>query len=127
MQEDVERFRQAGVELVAIGMGSPGLIRQLRARMGLPFALLSDQQLAAYRAYHLLRMKGWREVNLTTATRYAGRILRHGVGLSPGEDRHQLGGAFVVDREGTVRYAFRAQRSAELPAHDELLAVAAHL
>lgn len=111
---------EAGLSVAVIGMGTPEQSRAFRARLNLPFPVLSDSEKQAYAAYGLGRVDWRNEVtpdNLASLARYA---VRHGGALTPDQDMRQLGGYFVVDREGTVRGAYPSEQIADLADLDVL-------
>jgi len=78
-----------------------------RERLGVPFALLSDPDRAAYHAYGLGRGSVWRVYGPRVALRYTQLLLRGRRLQRPTEDTLQLGGDFVVGRDGRLVYAYR--------------------
>ncbi len=98
-----------------------------RGRLDLPYAVLTDEARTTYRAYALDRGPWWRVWGAATLLAYA-RLLRRGRRLErPKEDTAQLGGDFVVDRQGRIAYAFRSKGPAHRPSVDELVTVVARL
>lgn len=96
-------------------------LRGYRSRHGLPFAVLTDEDRAGYRAYGLGRGSVWRVYGLATLRRYA-QLLRRGERLQrPLEDTLQLGGDFVVGRDGRLAYVFRGSGPDDRPEVDELV------
>lgn len=122
LRNDFDRFNSAGVQIVAIGQGSAARARQFRADMELPFPLLADPRRNAYRAYGLLSMELRREASLTGFVRGLQASAKYGMARSTDQDMLQLGGVFVIDADGVVRYAHRAQRASDNPPHDAVLA-----
>lgn len=124
LQEEDTRFREEGVRVVVIGMGTPAQCARFRSRQRLDFPVLSDPERAAYRAYGLSvgtpeQVMGRPEVmgGLRLALR----------GLLPGRPvghPQQLGGDFLIDRDGVLRYARRSRRAADIPDPAALLAAA---
>lgn len=99
-------------------------LRGYRGRMGLPYVVLADELRGAYRAYGLSRGPWWRVWGPTTIRAYAG-LLRGGARLRrPTEDTLQLGGDFVVGRDGRLVYAYRSKGPADRPPVDDLIAAA---
>ncbi len=127
MREDHPRFEQAGLAIVAIGMGTPIRAQEFRTRLALPFPLLCDARRVAYRAYGLLHMSLRREANVNSALRLARAVLHHGGAREQEQPVPQLGGVFIVDPAGVIQYAFRSQRASEHPDNDELIRLAARL
>ncbi len=124
MREDHQRFEQAGLAIVAIGMGSPVRAQEFRESLALPFPLLSDPRRVAYGAYGLLHMSLRREASLHSAIRLTQAVLHHGGAREREQPVRQLGGVFIVDPAGVIQYAFRSERASEHPANDDLIRLA---
>ena len=123
MREDYDCYTAAGLDIVAIGMGSPRRTAEFRQELKLPFPMLSDPRRVSYHAYGLLNMSIRREASIASAVHFARNMVRHGGAHEPEQDVIQLGGVFLVDREGIVRYAFRSARAHEYPTADDLVRV----
>jgi peroxiredoxin len=107
--------------VVLVTFTRPRNLRGYRGRFGLPYPVLSDEGRAAYRAYGLRRGPWWRVWGISTLREYA-RLLRGGARLQrPTEDISQLGGDFVVDREGRLAYAYRSKGPSDRPPVEELV------
>ena len=89
----------------------------------LPFVVLSDRQRAAYRAYGLGRGRVWRVWGWRAGREYL-RLMRRGFRRlrRPTEDTLQLGGDFVVDRAGRLRYGYWGEGPDDRPTVDEIVA-----
>ncbi len=127
MRRDWERFRSAGLGIAVITLGTPARVAAFAQEWALPFPLLADPRRQAYAAYGLGKLSFRREASITSAVRAANAALRYGGAREAEQDMLQLGGVFVVDTAGIIRYTFRAERAAEFPSSDELLGVAAQL
>jgi peroxiredoxin len=96
-------------------------LRGYRARVGIPYTVVTSEDRAAYRAYGLGRGSPWRVYGLRALRRYA-QLLRRGRRLErPTEDTLQLGGDFVVDRDGRLVYAYRSSGPDDRPPVDDLI------
>jgi peroxiredoxin len=124
LRTDWDHFKAADLGIVAIGLGSAKRIKDFRAELDVPFPLLADPRKLAYRAYGLTRLNVLREVNLNSLRLGFDARRDHGGSLSTDQDMGQLGGVFVVGRDGIVRYARPQQRTSDVPPNDELLAAA---
>ena len=124
MRQDYQLFQQAGLDVVAVGLGSPTRTREFRQEFQVPFPILSDPRRVAYRAYGLLRLNLRREATITSAVRMVRASIRHGGRREPEQDMLQLGGVFVVGTNGIIQYAFRSSRAYEFPSSHELLRAA---
>ena len=85
-----------------------------------PFPLLLDPERNAYRAYGLEHsyLRSWN----VRAISYYVRALLHGAkwrGIRG--DSGQLGGDFVIDRQGIVRFAYTSHDPTDRPTVDQLL------
>ena len=97
-------------------------LRGYRARVGLPYTVVTSEDRAAYRAYGLGRGPVWRVYGVRVLRRYA-ELLRRGRRLErPTEDTLQLGGDFVVGRDGSLVYEFRSTGPDDRPPVDDLVA-----
>lgn len=95
-----------------------------QSRHALGFVALRDPDRRGYRAFGLgrgtvARVWGWR-----AARRYVQLIRRDGIGglRRPTEDPRQLGGDFVIDREGRLVWGFWGEGPDHRPAVDDLIA-----
>ncbi len=123
----MSEFQTLGLGIVVIGLGSPARTKEFRQSIGVPFPILSDPRRESYRRYGLMRTDFRRELNPSTLTHGLHDTLRHGVKRSPDQDMLQLGGVFIVDMAGVIRYAHRARQWHDNPPVDDLLRVGAAL
>jgi peroxiredoxin len=121
MRREYNRYTTAGLQVIAIGMGSPNRTAQFRQELELPFPMLSDPRRIAYRAYGLLNMSLRREASIASVAHLARNIVRHGAAHESEQNSVQLGGVFVVEPDGIVRYTFRSARAFEYPTAEELI------
>lgn len=124
MRQRFSDFERVGVNVVAVGMGSPTRTAAFRAEMELPFPVLCDPRREAYRRYRLMRADFRRELTLGSLTHGLRDTARHGVKSSPDQDMLQLGGVFVVAPDGRLAYTHRALRFSDNPPVDDLLRAA---
>jgi peroxiredoxin len=118
---DQQRYHDADLQIVLIGLGTPEKARQFRQDLNLPFTVLCDPEKRSYRAFGLTRrLNLLRELHPQSAARLVAAMRQHG-GAATGQDMLQLGGVFVVDRAGIVRFAFTALRMADQPALEDVL------
>jgi peroxiredoxin len=119
-----DRLDALGAAAVFVSHDDPDAVRRLMLRdLDCPFPLAIDRHKAAYRAWGLrslplpliwLDPKVWRQY---TQLLLAGERMR-----SSGGDERQMGGDFIVDRDGIVVYA-RPQHRDDRPPLGELLTV----
>lgn len=122
LQEDVGRIREAGGDIVAIGMGTPAHAADFRRSSGIEFQLLVAPDTSVHRAAGLaggdwmkvLGPRAW--PSIVRATRKGYRAKRTGADMS------QLGGTFVIDTEGAVVWEHRARHSGDNSSSAEIVA-----
>ena len=118
-----DRLGDLGDAVVAlVTFTRPRNLRGYRARLGLPYAVLADEPRAAYRAYGLGRGPWWRVWGPATVLAYVALAARGRRPQRPTEDTLQLGGDFVIGRDGRVAYAYRSTGPADRPPVDDLVA-----
>jgi peroxiredoxin len=129
LRDHRDRFEEAGVGVVLIGLGRPDQAGWFCAEHELPFACVVQPDLSAHRAFGVRRgtlaqVAGpanwgrWMKNQLTGKRQTA--VAGMGDGL-------QLAGTFVVDAHGVVRYSHRGQRSSDIAPIDEVLEAVAAL
>ncbi len=116
LHRDEKEYAAAGLQIVLIGLGVPEKARQFQQELDLPFTVLCDPTKQSYSAFGLTRrMSLLRELRPQSASRFVTDVRQHG-GAATEQDMLQLGGVFVVDRAGLVRFAFAALRASDQPA-----------
>jgi len=118
------RFTDKGARLAVVTQGEPDQAAAFCAQHGVAdhVTCLADPKREAYRAFGLER-GSWNDILGPKVLGAGLRAWRHGVALPPkGQDVRQLGGAFVIDRDGHFRLAHRASSSADRATVDALLA-----
>ena len=121
MRRDESQLTAAGLQVVLIGLGTPEDAQEFRTVLRLPFTILCDPDHASYERYGFGRMSVGQETNLHSLTTFVSEVRHYGGRFSANQDMRQLGGVFVVDRQGIIRLAFRAARASDRPATDELI------
>lgn len=114
-------FRAAGAEVAVISFAQPRAMEYYARDLQVPFPLLSDPERAAYIAYGLRKGGLWSIFGPKTVWEYV-KLMAHGRlfrGIQA--DPFQLGGDFVIDGNGIVRFAHRSEDPADRPAMDRLL------
>lgn len=119
MSDRLDEFGGAAVVLVTFTR--PRNLRGFRRRLGLRYPIVADETRAVYRAYGLGRGPWWKVWGPGVLLAYV-RLVRAGRRLErPTDDTLQLGGDFVVDRDGRLAYAYRSQAPDDRPAVDALI------
>ncbi len=102
--------------------GTAGQVRALCARYRTPFPCLADPRLEGYRAFALRRGGPAELFGPRVLLRYAQAALKGHLGGVPVGDTRLLPGTFIIDRQGTVRYARYARHAGDHPPVAELVA-----
>lgn len=123
MQQRQDEFCQIGAEVLVVTQARPDVLAASLREQPLPFPTVGDPDRAAYSAFGLERTSWaaiWRPGSLL---RYL-RLLFRGWGPRrprAGEDMLQLGGDFVLDREGRLMHAYRSAEATDRPSVEALL------
>ena len=125
MHRDRELFEQAGVELVAVGNGSPEEASEFLLEQGLEgLRVLVDPSRRAYEAAgarlgtlpELVGRRLWERARRARASGLRqGPIAGHAA---------ELGGVLIVTPDGSVPYARLAEDAGDRPPNEEVLAAA---
>jgi peroxiredoxin len=105
--EQKKRLDAAGAEVVLVGYDSPSLLAaKIMAGLEVTFRLVLDPERSAYRQWGMGRMSWLRMLSMVRLTgRYLKLLLRGEKFLGFAPDMGQLGGDFVVDRDGRIAFA----------------------
>jgi alkyl-hydroperoxide reductase/thiol specific antioxidant family protein len=108
-------------EVVVIAFAAPGYVAAYQRDRLAPLTVLVDESRQVYRAYGLGRGSVRTVWGPKTWWAYA-KLIRQGRRFQrPTEDTLQLGGDFVVGRDGRLVYVFRSADPDDRPTVDDLL------
>jgi hypothetical protein len=125
VRDRLDEFDAHDAEVVVILFTRARNLRGYRGRYVAPLRCVTDETREVYRAYGLGRGGVWRVWGPKVWALYLS-LIRHGGRVEkPTEDTSQLGGDFVVGRDGRVVLAFRQTGPEERPSVDDLLAAVA--
>lgn len=117
LQQRYGEIRQLGAEVVAISFEPLQRLKKQVEDLQLTFPILSDPGLEVYRAYGV-RRGSFRDVfNLGASLQFLKLLLKGKLVLAGHGDIMQLGGDFIINEEGLLKYshpASRAQGQAEV-------------
>ena len=126
MADRYEAFQAIGVGVVAVAMSRPKVLAEYLERQPWPFPLLCDPDRKAYAAFGLGRTSWQRILRPSVVWKYlrlifgGWRIRR----IADCEDALQLGGDFLVARDGHIVWAYRSADPADRPPVAEMLKAA---
>ena len=120
-------FSKLDTRILIISFGTLATVEQWLAETCPDFTVLLDREREVDNSYGLNRWY-WRSRSLRTRWVYfkawlAGQKTRD----SHGDDTSQLGGDFIVDRNGILRFAHPSHDPVDRPSVDELVKVLAKL
>ena len=115
VQGEFPSLREA-VRFLAISFETPEALRAQSRRLHEAFfEVCSDPDRRLYAAFGLPRLATRDLLGRRTLLFYLGKALRGRWQRRVGSDVHQMGGDFILDREGRLRFAFRSQEPADRP------------
>jgi peroxiredoxin len=118
LEQRREEFEKRGVSLVAVSVDRPSEAQRLRASHQVSFRLLSDADLALHRAFF---------VAFTASPEYLSRMAQAGVDIAAGSGKehrtYAYPAAFVVDKQGLLRFAHVSEDFKQRPTAEQLLLV----
>lgn len=123
MGKSIEQFRANNTAVVVISQSTPEALAAQRKR-NFPFPVVGDPDRAAYRAFGLERTSWLTFLRPDVIVRYLGQVVRLVPVKVPhrGEDVLQLGGDFLLDRQGRIVFAYRSRVPTDRPSVSRLLA-----
>ena len=114
------------IQVLIISFGTLPAVQEWLEETCSPFRVLLDRERTVYRQYGLERslLRSW---NLRTIWRYVQLLVsgRRWRGIQG--DSAQLGGDFIVDSNGILRYVYRSYDPTDRPPVDEILSVISQL
>jgi peroxiredoxin len=119
VRDRLDEFGDAAVAVIVFS-APDNVAAYQRGRLA-PIPILVDADRQTYRAYGLGRGSVWKVWGPRIWWSYGKRIRRGQSLQRPTEDTLQLGGDFVVGRDGTIVFAFRSEDPEDRPAIDALL------
>lgn len=116
-----QEFSQLNTRIVIISFGTLPAVQAWLKETCATFEVLLDRDREVYKAYGLER-SFWRSRNLKTLWKVAShKLAGRPTYDSHGEDTTQLGGDFIVDRNGILRLAYRSHDPIDRPSAKYLI------
>jgi peroxiredoxin len=123
LHRDRSRFEETGARLVLIGQATPRHAAYFRTRMGIDLPLLADEQRVSYRAAGA--KVGILSELLGPAVVAKGVVAAATHGVFQGRtigDFAQLGGAMIIDTDGTIAWSHMSEDASDNAPPAEILA-----
>lgn len=107
---------------LAVSFEAPAALRAQSRRLhaGL-FEVCSDPSRSTYKTFGLPRVPARALLGRRTLRFYVRAALRGRIQRGVGSDVHQMGGDFILDRDGCLCFAYRSREPADRPDARELL------
>ena len=110
-----EDIRQAGGNVVLVGMGTESQTREFTERFAVPFPMICDPDQHLYRDFSIERMSPLGFFSPTMALRgIAAMAQGHTMGLPEGDIR-QLPGVLIIESDGRIIYRYDGNDPADHP------------
>jgi hypothetical protein len=117
----------AGVEALFVAFSPAEAVKAFEEELIPGWTCLHDPDLQVYRQYALPRMPPSRVLSPKVIGSYLSLLLRGRRLRRPEGDPLQLGGDFLIDREGILRFVHRSRTPADRPDPDLLVTRAVKL
>jgi len=119
-----QEFTDLQTRVIIVSFGTLLAVQAWLKETCSPFEVLLDRERAVYQAYHLER-SFWRSRNLNTRWYYFKAWLagKKSLDIHDGEDTSQLGGDFIIGRNGVLRLAHPSRDPTDRPTAEALLKV----
>ncbi len=124
LRQDYDRIAAANLKLVVITPHPYAAVTAYQAEHNLTYPILSDNRRKGYRRYGLGRLSVLHEINPLTWLRNLSSLRQQGIARSTDADMAQLGGVFVIDNGGTLRFVHIAHDAADNPPTNEIIEAA---
>jgi peroxiredoxin len=128
LRRDHEKFKSAGVDIVCIAQGDAKVGKAYAILYDLRFPLLlCGDDLSAYRRYGLMLGTSLQLLHPRLLYRGLVSFLQGFVQTKVEGKGSQLGGGFVIDTGGYIRYLYRSRDASDTVRDEDLLAAAAKI
>lgn len=123
VQRIYPELQSLGAEVLVVSFTPPRRVAAYLEVYPQTFPVVSDPTLAAYHAFALERVPVRSLFRLDVIARFVGLIFRGWMPKTPtrGDDVLQLGGDFILDAAGTLRYAHPSAEPTDRPSGSELV------
>ena len=124
LRHSYPKFRELNAEVIALSTVELKRLIQFADELALPFPVLSD---AGGRIYPAFGLGKGLAIHPRTPIQFARLVWREKRLYRPAGDVMQIGGDFIVDDAGVLRYVHSSEDPTERPEADELLRLIAEL
>ena len=115
MQKYLKEFQNRDVQLKVVSFAPPEMVRDYTEHFHWKFDVYSDPQREIYKLFGLARAPLWKIFHPKSVLQYSKFILQGKKVQKTTEDIQQMGGDFLIDSEGRLRFIYRSQRPDDRP------------
>lgn len=128
VEQSIESFRERRTQLLVISQAKPAMLTLFLKHNPKTYPVVGDPDRAVYHAFGLERVSPWTFANPLVLGSYIKKIVQGTPLRTPyeGEDVLQLGGDFILTRQGETLLAYRSRVSTDRPTIPELLKAIPH-
>jgi len=127
LRREQNGLQTAGIDVVLISSGSAAQAESFRREFEVPFPIVSDPGCVLFKKYGLRDMER-RDYYSPFMVLKVVKVLVEGYGYKAGQgSSSQLGGVFIIDTGGKVKFAHIADNAADHPSAKVIIQFAATL
>ncbi|MCG6881411.1 MAG: AhpC/TSA family protein [Deltaproteobacteria bacterium] len=116
-------FEKAGGRIMLVGMGPPKESEAFLEKFEFPFPMICDPDRKLYGAFGLKRMGTLGFLSPSLALKSLSALAGGNMVGIPEGDVKQLGGVFIIDTTGHVRFRHLSADPSDFPSAEDVLAV----
>ena len=127
LRREQNGLKKAGIDVVLVSSGSPAQAEVFRHDYEVPFTIICDPNRVLFKKYGLRHMDP-RDYRSPRMLVQVVKVLAGGYGYKSGQgSSSQLGGVFIIDTSGKVRFLHIAANAADHPSPQEIIQAAVML
>ncbi len=121
MQKNLDKFHNLGVQIKVVSFAPAQSLESYLLQFSWKFDLFSDPGRQIYKLFGLGRAKPWKIFHPRTVIKFVKLVLKGTKIQKSKEDEFQMGGDFLIDASGHLRYIFRSETPDDRPSVEQLL------
>lgn len=127
LRREQDGLKTAGIHVVLLGCATPAQAESFRHEFDVPFPIVCDPDCVLYQKYGLKQMRTSDFFSPVMAWKVV-KVLAQGYGHRSGQGpERQLGGVFIIDQRGTIRFTHVAADAADNPSPAAIIRAAVRL
>jgi hypothetical protein len=121
LRDGKQKFSDAGIQAVLVGMGSSDESEEFRKLMNIDFPLICDPNQQVYSAYHLRKTSFLQMISASLLAKGLKAIAAGHKLEIPRQDAKQLAGVFKIDVKGQVIWSYYSSNPSDYPAVEAIV------